>query len=64
MNTVVFNKAWTDFWTYFLVGIAGMTIVFPSSDWKGWGVSTGLAVGGIVVNALRRVILGSSSSSK
>ena len=50
------QKAITDFWTYFLVGLAGMTIVFPSSDWKGWAVSVGLAIGGVALNALRRVV--------
>jgi hypothetical protein len=50
------QKAVTDFWTTFLVGLAGMTIVFPSGDYKDWAVAVGLAVGSVALNALRRAV--------
>jgi TctA family transporter len=52
------QKAVTDFWTTFLVGIAGLTIVVPSSDYKDWAIAVGLAVGSVAVNALRRALAG------
>jgi hypothetical protein len=55
---VKLQKAIADFWTTFLVGLAGMTIVFPSGDYKDWAVSVGLAVGAVLLNALRRAISG------
>jgi hypothetical protein len=50
------RKAIVDFWTTFLLGLAGMTIILPSSDWKGWAISVGLAIGAVALNALRRAL--------
>ncbi len=55
---VKLQKAIADFWTTFLVGLAGMTIVFPSSDWKDWAVAVGLSIGSVAINALRRALAG------
>ena len=53
---VKFQKAIADFWTVFLAGIVGLTIVVPSSDYRDWLLAIGVAIGNVAVNALRRAV--------
>jgi hypothetical protein len=50
------QKGATDFWTYFLIGVSVLTVGLPDKgDWKNWLIALGLALGGIALNAARRV---------
>jgi len=50
------QKFVADFWTAILVGLAGFTIVVPSGDYSDWLYAIGLALGNVVLNALRRAV--------
>jgi hypothetical protein len=52
------QKFVTDFWTAFLVGLAGFTIVVPTGDYRNWAIAVGIAFANVVINALRRAIGG------
>jgi hypothetical protein len=50
----VAQKFITDFWTAFLIGIAGFTIVVPTGNWQDWLYAVGLALANVIVSATRR----------
>lgn len=49
------RKAGTDFWTYALTGITTLSVALPDNgNWRNWALGVGLAVLGVILNAVRR----------